>query len=114
LKIRNKISISLILFTVVILVAQIFVEQVTIYSKLTTDIEEVADFNSDLDDSNENNSDEGSEENMNEGVDKVPFELCRGIYLYKIISDNKIHKDRKDEICSFASEIFDTPPELEV
>ena len=113
MKIRNKISISLILFTVGILVAQLFVEQVTIYSKSSKEVEELADLTSDLDDS-ENNSEEGSEENVLEGDDQLLLDACLKLYLFNTISENKIHMDGSEKIYSITSEIFENPPEFEV
>ena len=114
MKFRDKISISLILFTVGIFVAQLFIEQTTVFSKLNADIEEFSDFANDIDDGNEDSSEEGSEENSNENDDQVPIELYYVLNFCKTGSENNKDKGRTKKVRAVALIIYDTPPELKV
>lgn len=91
--------------------AQLFIQHVTVFSKLSADIEEFVDMTEDGD---ENNSDEGTEEKMNESDDQIPFELGESLCFLDTETETKKAADKSLKIFTAALVIYDTPPELEV
>ncbi len=111
MKLRDKISLGLILFTIGIFVGQLFMQQVTVFSKLSADIEEFVDISEDGD---ENNTDEGTEKKMNESDDQIPFELGESLCFADEDVENKKVEDKSNKVLTSTLIIYDTPPELKV
>lgn len=112
MKLKEKISFYVVLFSIAVFSAHIVLEQTSVFSQLNVDIGELLDFSGDFDDNNEENSEDSNEENELEWDDDYIIDPSNQISLHSYVLKSHFHNFWIGKTISISPDIFDSPPEF--
>ena len=112
MKLKEKISFYVVLFSIAVFSAHIVIQHTSVFSQLNADIEEMVDFSSDFDDNNEENSEDSNEENEMEWNDDIIIDPSNQISLCTYEPKSHFHNFWIGKTISVSPNTFDTPPEF--